>query len=174
MEDISSLDKLQQQLQKPADQWGEDGVLAISTWRKHFIDSLLETTVGQQFPIIQKNGIVNVVKDGRLGCALIVGIINRATMLGEDIPTYVDQLPDMLKASGWRLLPGTQPQAFSDVIIWKKQNGHKHAGFYYGENRAVSMQDHPDYPAKQERSLRIHLMDYRPIEAVWTHPDLHG
>jgi len=174
MEDISSLDKLQQQLQKPADQLGEDGVLAISTWRKHFIDSLLETRVGQNFPIIQRGGVVNVVKEGRLGCALIVGIINRATMLGEGMPTYVDQLPDMLEASGWYRLPGTLPLAFSDVIIWEKLDGHKHAGFYYGENRAVSMQDHPEYPVKQERSLRIHRMDYRPIEAVWTHPDLHG
>ncbi len=174
MEDISSLDKLQQQLQKSSKELGEDGVLAISTWRKHFIDALLETRVGQSFPIIQKDGIVNVVKEGRLGCALIVGIINRATMLGEGIPTYVDQLPAMLTASGWHQLGGTHPQAFSDVIIWEKLDGHKHAGFYYGENRAVSMQDHPEYPAIQERSLRIHDMNYRPIEAVWTHRDLHG
>jgi hypothetical protein len=169
------LEHLQAQLSRPAKSHGEDGVLDVLAWRRSVIESLLETGLAQYFPIIANNRVTDVVDQGRLGCALSVGMVNRMTMLCDRLPTYVDQLPEFLSEAGWYEVSKASDLVCSDVIIWAKTD-YRHAGFFEDGEVAVSMLDDPSYPRIIARSLRRHHITFngtRKIEQMWSHPSLH-
>jgi hypothetical protein len=170
--------RFQDRLTLPSDKihLGEGGPVAIVDWRKHVIEESIGNKIWQYFPIIRKDGRVDVINRGRLGCYLYVSMINIMTALSETHPgTWVAQAEEQLSESGWFQVQGT-PRSVTDIVIWGEQDGHQHIGFYMGDDMAISMHDDPDDPTGPRTPRRHHLTfeGTRAVEQIWTHPALHG
>lgn len=83
------------------------------------------------------NKKVNLTKNGHLSCAYFVSAILKLFGLIDDIHLTVDSTVLDLQNYGWKKINLTKIDS-GDIIIWKDKDGHKHIGFYIGNNQAVS------------------------------------
>jgi len=112
----------------------------------------------------------NITEGGRLSCAFYVSAILRIFGLINKLCPTVNGLIRELKKSGWREIKKPKP---GSVIIWvakKFSDGsiHKHAGFYLGENKAVSNGVKRRYPIFHHWTYgRSNGKPKRQIEAIF-------
>jgi hypothetical protein len=77
----------------------------------------------------------DILNDGKLSCGRVLSaILYLNKMIGDTHATVEGTVKDMIDSS-WYEIGELKEGA---VILWEKQNGHSHIGFYIGNNEAVS------------------------------------
>jgi len=112
-------------------------------------------------------------KDGALACGFFTSAILFLNKLIKDMHAGVAGLERDLEASGWVQIP--QPREGA-VLVWEPRPGadgtpHLHAGFYIGDDRAVSNGSNSTHMPEE------HHFTYegtRKIERIWWHPSLEA
>ncbi len=80
----------------------------------------------------------DVLENGRFSCAVFVSSVLYLYKLISDVHATVAGSVTDLEKSGWEQIP--KPEIGS-VIVWENHQsneGHKHIGFYIGEDKAIS------------------------------------
>jgi hypothetical protein len=106
----------------------------------------------------------DILENGRLSCAFYVSVILRILGLIKECHTTVNGLIEDMENSGWQKVAKLQKGA---VIVWEEKDGHKHIGFYLGNNKAASN-------SSKKKSPLIHSANYqnRKLIAIYTHNEL--
>ncbi len=78
---------------------------------------------------------VNIVENGRLSCAFFVSSVLKVFGFIKNLHTTVEGTIKDMRKSGWYEIKRPKIGA---VILWEKNNGNKHLGFYIGKQKAVS------------------------------------
>jgi len=110
-------------------------------------------------------------KDGGLACGFFASAVLYLNKLIGDMHAGVAGLERDLAASGWVQVPELREGA---VLVWEARPGadgtpHLHAGFYLGDDRAVSNGSNSTHMPEE------HHVTYdgtRKIERIWWHPSL--
>lgn len=110
-------------------------------------------------------------KDGALACGFFTSAVLFLNKLIGDLHAGVAGLERDLTASGWVHIPAPREGA---VIIWEPRPGadgtpHLHAGFYIGDDRAVSNGSNSTLMPEEHH---ITYNDTRKVERIWWHPSL--
>ncbi len=101
----------------------------------------------------------DITKNGRLSCALHTSSLLLLFGLISKPHSTVDGVIKDLKRSGWILIKKPRKGA---ILVWERKNGHKHIGFYIGNNKAISnsflkrkpILHHWTFGTKNSRSFR--------------------
>lgn len=122
---------------------------------------------------------MEVLRDGKLGCAFFVTAILKIFSLAAEVQITVHRALDELARSGWRI---TKKPKKGDIVVWGELPNtsntgkeyekfylgkHKHIGFYLGNGRAVSNVGEKKMPT-------ITSVRYRPLAYFLTHERLAG
>ncbi|MEK9208978.1 MAG: hypothetical protein AAB910_02780 [Patescibacteria group bacterium] len=110
-------------------------------------------------------------KNGELACGFFASAILYLNKLIGDMHAGVAGLERDLSASGWMQMPELRDGA---VIIWKPrpsadETPHLHAGFYVGDDRAVSNGSNSTLMPEEHH---ITYDGTRSIVRIWWHPAL--
>ncbi len=108
----------------------------------------------------------DILDKGRLSCAVYVSSILYIFKLINGIHATVGGTVADLEKSGWQI---TKTPAIGDVIVWeaiksKDASEHKHLGFLFGKNTAVSNDSLLGYPVKH--SLTYGLKNGKPVRKI--------
>lgn len=112
-------------------------------------------------------------KDGALSCSFFAsGVLYLNKLIG-DMHASVAGLERDLEASGWIVVTELREGA---VIIWEPRTGgdgtaHRHAGFYIGDDRAISNGSNTTLMPEEHHST---YEGARAIERIWWHPELEN
>ncbi|MCF7834456.1 C40 family peptidase [Candidatus Gracilibacteria bacterium] len=103
--------------------------------------SMIENSVGTKmfrnnFFDIDGN-IVDILKNGEDSCAYFVSSILKIFNLIEAVHCTVDGTIEDMKKNGRKEYKGKNIDMGS-ILVWEEKNGHKHIGFYIGNNEAIS------------------------------------
>ena len=88
----------------------------------------------------------DIVHNGNTSYAFFVSSILKLFNLIQDIHLTVRGLEKDLQKSGWRSIPISPKMPKGSVLIWEKQGGHLHTGFYIGNKKAVSIWVYHNFP----------------------------
>jgi hypothetical protein len=120
----------------------------------------------------------NLTKGGDLSCAFFVSaILYHFGLIKEPHLTVEGVLEDMSPVRNPRLLNGVQKSGWykisrprkGSIILWKERQGHRHLGFYLGNQKAISNNS-------KRRVPKIHHYTFnqrRKIEAIFWHKELN-
>jgi len=78
---------------------------------------------------------VDLVKKGRLSCAFFVSSVLKTFNLIAELHTTVDGTIKDMEKSGWYVI---ETPKIGSVLLWEKERGNKHLGFYIKKDRAIS------------------------------------
>lgn len=114
------------------------------------------------------NKKTDIMKKGDLSCAFYVSSVLVLFQLINKIHATVDGLVEDLEKSGWREIKTKEKLKIGDVLIWeevvfKKNDKHKHIGFFMGNNRAISNSSRLRFPVEHHFTFR----DKRKIEKIF-------
>ncbi|MFN7088460.1 MAG: hypothetical protein ACK4NX_01380 [Candidatus Paceibacteria bacterium] len=117
---------------------------------------------------------IDVLRNGKLSCAVFVSWILRNFYLIKDIHTTVNGTREDLKKSGWRKID--KPKIGS-VLVWEekkfKDGGHKHIGFYIDKKVAISNGSKKGLPQKHHWTFGVkNGKPIRPVTEIWWHRKL--
>lgn len=109
---------------------------------------------------------VDILEDGGLSCGFFVSsVLYLNKLIGGLHATVRGTEADML-SSGWIEVKDLKSGA---VLIWEKQNGHAHIGFYAGEDLAISNDSRgKGFPHKHHYTYN----DIRKIEKIYWNANL--
>lgn len=135
-----------------------------------------ENWMFRNFHIVKDGTEVDALEDGGLSCAAFVSAVlylHNSLLEFLDKPHWIKlthanvvSTEQDMRENGWLEIKELKPGA---VLIWEKQNGHKHIGFYTGEEQAVSNSSQGNgFPRKHHFTFN----DTRKIEQVLWHPEL--
>jgi len=117
-------------------------VRAASKIEQVLLDShlaLIKNSVGSRMfrtLIARVNGKrQDILRKGDLSCAFFASSVLAIPRLIRSAHLTVDGTIKDMRQHGWRRIRRVRLGA---VLVWEKQNGHKHIGFYVGNRRAVS------------------------------------
>ncbi len=96
----------------------------------------------------------DIVHNGNTSCAFFVSSVLKIFSLIKDIHLTVKGLEKDLNASGWKEVPISSTIPQGSILIWDKQKGHYHSGFYIGNKKAISIWTYHSFPI-------IHHWTYR-------------
>lgn len=121
-----------------------------------------------------KDKKTDILKNGRLSCAVFVSWILKNFDLTKGGHATVDGTIKDLKKSGWRKIKKTKTGA---VIIWEEKNysygPHKHIGFFIGNNKAISNSYKLKTPVKHHWTFGVkNGKPVRKVEEIWWHSKL--
>ncbi len=105
-------------------------------------------------------------KNGALSCGFFASAVLYLNKLISDMHAGVPGLERDLQASGWEIIPDLREGA---VIVWEPNNGHLHAGFYIGNDLAVS---NGSNSTLMPREHSVHDGEGRNIARIWWHSEL--
>ena len=77
----------------------------------------------------------DILENGDLSCAFFVSTILLIFGLIDKVHFTVEGTFKAMKQKGWREIKKLKP---GSVLIWEKQKGHKHIGFFIGKNSTIS------------------------------------
>lgn len=107
----------------------------------------------------------NVTRGGVLSCAFFVSGILTIAGLIKEIHGTVDATVRDMELSQWKR---QRTPKRGDVLVWEKQNGHRHIGFYIGNHRAVSNSTSKRYPVAHHWTFgSVRGKPKRRIEEIW-------
>jgi hypothetical protein len=111
----------------------------------------------------------DIMENGNVSCAFYVSSLLVIFGLIEKIHGTVEGTKEDLEKSGWKKID--QPEE-GCVIIWKSSEniGHKHIGFYIGNNQAVSNSSKIGQPVIH--NWLFEETEKREAEAMFKHPGL--
>ena len=89
---------------------------------------------------------VDITDNGNYSCAFFVSSILKLFDLVIKIHWTVQGLEQDLLVSGWKSIPVSPNMPKGSILIWEKQGGHLHAGFYIGEKKAISIWTSDNWP----------------------------
>ena len=89
---------------------------------------------------------IDIVHNGSTSCAFFVSSILKLFDLIHDIHLTVQGLEKDLQRSGWKSIPISKTIPQGSILIWEKQKGHFHSGFYLGHNKAISIWTYHNFP----------------------------
>ncbi len=96
------------------------------------------TNIFKRVFVKKNNKIIDVCDNGRLSCAVFVSyVLKLFDLIKTPHATVLSTIID-LENSGWYKI--TKPKIGS-VLVWEEgdsSNGHRHIGFYIGNNKAIS------------------------------------
>jgi hypothetical protein len=78
---------------------------------------------------------IDILENGSNSCAAFVSWILLALELIEKPHATVTSAEKDLLNSGWKEISELKKGA---ILVWEQQNGHRHIGFYVGDNKAIS------------------------------------
>ncbi len=107
----------------------------------------------------------DIANNGELSCAFFTSSILCLFQLIKNVHATVGSTIKDLKKSGWQEI---KKPKIGSVLIWSKNNQHRHIGFYLGDNKAISN-------GKEKGQPIIHHWTYdgeRKIEAIYWHKKL--
>lgn len=112
----------------------------------------------------------DVMKNGSLSCAFSLSSLLSILGLAERMHATVGGVIKDMERSGWKLI---KKPRLGSIIVWEEKKGHKHMGFYIGNNKALSN-------SSKKKSPAIHHFTYgikngksaRKIEAIYWHKKL--
>jgi hypothetical protein len=112
-------------------------------------------------------------KDGALSCGFFASALLYLNKFIGDMHAGVTGLERDLAASGWTQATELREGA---VLVWEPRTGgdgtpHLHAGFYIGNDRAVSNGSNTTHMPEEHHAT---YDGTRKIERIWWHPDLEG
>ncbi len=93
----------------------------------------------------------NLLKKGRLSCAFFVSSVLKIFNLIESVHLTVKGTIKDLKKSGWQK---TKRPKIGDILVWEKEQGHFHIGFYLGKNQAISNSSKKGFPEKHHYTYK--------------------
>lgn len=123
------------------------------------------------FVIDRKGKKSDALKNGRSSCAFFISCILKIFSLISFPHATVDSTMKDMLGNGWRRTKKLNP---GNVLLWEKKRGHKHLGFFIGDNKAISNSFEIGVP-------RVHHYTYgktennqpkRKIEQIFTHSDI--
>ncbi len=93
---------------------------------------------------------MDILKDGKLSCALFASLILHRFNLTKNLHTTVEGAIKDIKGSGWRRIKKPkigalliwEPRKTADKMYWR----HDHIGFYIGKDKAISHQSEKRHP----------------------------
>ena len=88
----------------------------------------------------------DIVHNGNTSCAFFVSSILKLFNLIQDMHLTVRGLEKDLQKSGWKSIPVSPNMPKGSILIWEKQGGHFHSGFYIGNKKAVSIWVYHSFP----------------------------
>jgi hypothetical protein len=103
---------------------------------------------------------IDILKNGKLSCAFFVSSVLKIFGQINNIHATVEETVKDLENSGWKKLKTPKE---GSILVWEEKNGHKHIGFYLGENKAISNNS-------KKRVPEIHHFAYngkRKIESIY-------
>lgn len=113
--------------------------------KKNYLAMIENSVKGGNFLFKNKYALVDgeerdITKDGVLSCAVFVSSILYLNKLINDLHATVDGMEKDLVLSGWEV---TDELKEGSVLVWEEEKTidgsiHSHAGFYVGNNEAVS------------------------------------
>ncbi len=130
----------------------------------------------RNFLVIDNGVEIDALKDGALSCAVFVSVVlylHNSLLEFLKKPHWIQFIhanvgpttKDMLN-NGWQEIKELRSGA---VLVWEKQNGHNHIGFYVGEKQAISNSSRGSgFPWKHHFTYN----DTRKIEQILWHPSL--
>lgn len=84
-------------------------------------------------------------ENGKLACAFFASSILKIFGCVKEIHGTVEKTVQDLAASGWHRIEKPQDGC---VVVWEEEKGHKHIGFYLGNEIAISNSSKEGYPIK--------------------------
>ena len=114
-----------------------------------------------------KNKISDAMGRGDKSCAWFVSsVLYLSGFIKSSHATVGSVIKDM-EEFGWKR---TKKPRSGDIVLWEKQGGHEHIGFYWDKTHAISN-------SSRNRSPRKHHLTYnnkRKVEAIYTYKKLKG
>ena len=113
----------------------------------------------------------DILENGRVACAIFVSSLLMIHKLIPEIHATVTGTVIALKKAGWKKI--STPR-LGCIIVWAeetppaKNHGHKHIGFYIGQNQAISNSASKGYPVKHHLTFK----NKRKIELMLWHNKL--
>ncbi|MFZ2151237.1 MAG: NlpC/P60 family protein [Candidatus Absconditicoccaceae bacterium] len=128
--------------------------------------SMIKNSIGTNMfknNFFESNGKkVDIVKNGSDSCAYFVSSVLKIFGLIKNIHATVDgTIKDIVKY-GWKEYKGKEIP-LGAILVWEVKNGHKHIGFYVGNNKAISN-------SSNKKEIAKHSLDYnskRNIEKIY-------
>jgi len=124
------------------------------------------TKIFRDFFVKIKNKKINLTGKGKHSCALFVSSILYHFNLIQSPHLTVDGTIKDMRKSGWLEIQRLKTGA---VLLWNKQKGHYHLGFYLGKERATSND-------RKKRVPQIHHITFknkRRVKAIFWHYKLN-
>jgi len=84
---------------------------------------------------LAENQEVDLLDNGGKSCAVFVSAVLYLQKLIKDIHATVESTEKDMLSFGWQEVPELKVGA---VIVWERQGGHLHVGFYAGNDKAIS------------------------------------
>lgn len=85
-----------------------------------------------------KGSKCDLVQNGKKSCAFFVSSILKMFDLISGLHTTVLGVEKDLKQNGWQEIPISSKIPKGSILVWEKQRGHYHIGFYLGKEEAIS------------------------------------
>jgi len=102
----------------------------------------------------------DITKKGKLSCAFFTSSVLKIFSQIKNLHATVSGIIKDLEKSGWKEIKIPQK---GSILIWESKNGHRHIGFYLGNNKAISNNS-------QKRTPQIHHYTFnnkRKIESIF-------
>lgn len=107
----------------------------------------------------------DILRKGELSCAFFASsVLALFKLIGSTHMTVAKTIADIEK-SGWRKVRAPRP---GSVLVWEAQDGHRHIGFFVGNQRAVSTSSRRGVVVRHHWTFG----GKRNIEATYWHPKL--
>lgn len=107
----------------------------------------------------------DILRRGKLSCAFFVSSILLMFRFLRRPRMTVRSTVAALRKTGWRRIRASRPGA---ILVWEAQNGHRHIGFYVGNQHAVSTSSRRGVVARHHWTFG----GKRNIEAAYWHQRL--
>ncbi|MFA4995741.1 MAG: hypothetical protein WC536_01205 [Patescibacteria group bacterium] len=130
------------------------------------IKNSVDCNVFKNFFIEEDDKEIDAMQNGKLSCAFFVsGILTMFGLIESIHGTIKGTILDLEK-SGWIRVDEPSP---GDILIWEAKDcgtnaGHRHIGFYIGDNLAISNDYEKGTPIKHNWTYG----DYGKIETIYT------
>lgn len=116
-----------------------------------------------------KNGEeIDLTEDGELSCAFFVSCILMIFGFIKDWHLTVGGTITDLRESNWQ---ETDEPVIGAVLVWESQEGHRHIGFYLGDQQAISNSSSRKFPTQHHWTFNgsrriIHIFWHRSLDTL--------